>query len=303
MAWIRSALQITEASPIPRRLQLAIISCILALMPISRAHAAFEGYYSPNNWKLTNTDGGNGAGTNGTVMTPDGGNSIVVTGGNSGSGQFGGTTDVLIQAPIAGTIQFHFVYFSRDESANAVSGLGCGAGAMSPCDHAGYLLYGQYTPLADDANQLSGNISVAVNSGDSFGFRVVTDDNQGEPGILTISGFSGPAPAPTAVNVSSQVSLSRTGFLFSPGAGLYFGTLTVTNTSSQSIVGPIQIALANLPAGISLVNANVTGGIPFVTVPGIGSLAAGASAKVEVQFTNPANVLITFTPIVYSGSF
>ena len=42
---------------------------------------------------------------------------------------------------------------------------------------------------------------------------------------------------------------------------------------------------------------------PYITIPGITSLAAGQSVTVQVQFSNPSNAVINFTPELYAGSF
>ena len=81
-------------------------------------------------------------------------------------------------------------------------------------------------------------------------------------------------------------------------------TLTVMNTSSNNIFGPLQVVLTNLPSGVSLSNASGTYlGNPYITVPGVGTLTPGGSASVELQFTNPGNMNVTFTPVTYAGQF
>ena len=84
------------------------------------------------------------------------------------------------------------------------------------------------------------------------------------------------------------------------------GTMTVRNTSENNInlYGPIQVVLTQLPAGVTV--ANPTGsylGNPYITVPGVTTLVPGASASVQVQFNNPANVKVRFTSTTYSGQF
>jgi len=44
------------------------------------------------------------------------------------------------------------------------------------------------------------------------------------------------------------------------------------------------------------------GGNPYIIVSA-GTLAAGASASVAIQFKNPTNGSISFTPVTYSGAF
>jgi hypothetical protein len=136
----------------------------LILLPT--ANAGFIGYYTLDNFTLVNTD------ANGSWMTPDGGLSLVLTGGNTGSGD-PGTTDFVIQANGTGQVQFQFSYMSLDDPG---------------FDWAGYVLGGLYAPFVDPA----GTISFAVQMGDIFGFRVETFDNQFDPGILTITDFSAP---------------------------------------------------------------------------------------------------------------
>jgi hypothetical protein len=122
---------------------------------------------------------------------------------------------------------------------------------------------------------------------------------------VTVTDTPNVAPQPLGpVNVSSQVSVTSTGFVRSRVTGTFNGTITVKNTSAQSIAGPIQIVLTNLPTVVSLANAiGTTGGNPYITLPGVASLIPGQSAGVNVQFADPLSVLITFKPITYSGSF
>jgi len=42
------------------------------------------------------------------------------------------------------------------------------------------------------------------------------------------------------------------------------------------------------------------GAFPYITASA-GALAAGASANVPIQFMNPSNGFITYTPVIYSG--
>lgn len=150
-----------------------------ALAP--QAKASFLNYYDFNNFAQSTT-------SDGFAFTPDLGLTVVVQGGNDGSG-LPGTTDMLINAPAAGTVQFDYLYNSLD---------------APTFDAAGYMLNGLYSQFADTNGQ-SGTISFSVNSGDLFGFQVWTADNTGEPGILTVSNFSAPQGA-----VSSGVPEPRT---------------------------------------------------------------------------------------------
>ena len=146
--------------------------CLLALMltiPIGM-NAAFIGSYDPNNWTLTNNEADGLA-----TLQNDG--SLVIIGGNNGSGN-SGYTDFLIAAVETGIVSFHFFYTSQDAPGG---------------DSAGYILNNVYTELANSVASPPGDILFNVIAGQTFGFRILTVDNTGEPGILTISNFSAPS--------------------------------------------------------------------------------------------------------------
>lgn len=172
---------------------LAILSGALgfSLLFTNRVEASFVGSYPLSNFMLNNSSTCPALDfPNGSASTPDGGLSVVLTGSNSGSG-CAGTTDLTATALAAGTVQFSFLYTANDDPG---------------ADFAGYLLGNSFTQFADTSGQ-SGNILFPVALGQTFGFRVGTIDNQGEPGILTVSGFSAPAPV-TGGNVPEPGTLS-----------------------------------------------------------------------------------------------
>jgi hypothetical protein len=79
--------------------------------------------------------------------------------------------------------------------------------------------------------------------------------------------------------------------------------VTLSNISSSAVSGPVQILFMGMPANVTLVNATGNlSGTPYLTVPAGGGLAPGQSATVSVQFKNPSNATINFTPAIYSGS-
>jgi hypothetical protein len=121
---------------------------------------------------LTNTN------ADGSVQVSGDGLSVALTGGNNGSG-LPGTTDFLTSALADGVVNFAFSYASLD---------------TPTFDFAGYLLGSTFVQLADTDGEF-GNATFPVTLGESFGFRVGTVDNEGEPGILTVSNFSAPGSA------------------------------------------------------------------------------------------------------------
>ena len=93
----------------------------------------------------------------------------------------------------------------------------------------------------------------------------------------------------------------NTAFMFNRGHGTSNGKLVVTNTGSVAVSGKILLVeLMNLTPGVKLMDATgTTGGSPFIAMPGNGTLAPGESVSVKLQFKNPSNALIAFTPIAY----
>lgn len=139
-----------------------------------QAHAGFVGPYALGNFSLINTN------ADGSAVTNDGGLSVILTGGNNGSG-ISGTTDLTIAAAAGGTVQFQFSYNTLDDPS---------------FDDAGFLLDGVYTRLSGfGGDPFNGSRNFAVLAGHTFGFRVNTLDNQFEPAVLTISNFTAPVAA------------------------------------------------------------------------------------------------------------
>jgi hypothetical protein len=111
-------------------------------------------------------------------------------------------------------------------------------------------------------------------------------------------------PDHPASNVTSQVAIAP-GTITKTGKGSYQQTVTITNTSTNTIVGPLALALDSLTAKVTLVNAT---GVTVTTKPA-GSpyldsaetpLAAGASVTLTLQF-KAVNGRITYTARVLSG--
>jgi hypothetical protein len=105
-----------------------------------------------------------------------------------------------------------------------------------------------------------------------------------------------------ATDVSSQVSVTHSGFGRNRTSGVWTATLTVKNTGGTAVNGPVQVVLTKLSANVTMVNSiGAHNGDPYVTVS-TGNLAPGASVNVMIQFNNPSNGFINFTPVTYSGS-
>jgi hypothetical protein len=109
---------------------------------------------------------------------------------------------------------------------------------------------------------------------------------------------------PIGATLVTGVSITSTGFAFSRVTRTFNGSITVTNTGQQAILGPLQLVLTNFAIGVTLSNATgTTSGNPFLTIPSVTILEPGQSASVYVRFLDPSSGMITFTPAVYSGTF
>jgi hypothetical protein len=133
-------------------------------------------YHTPADFTLVNTnaDGSAAIGTD-----------IVITGGNNGSGLYG-TTDLVAIAPTTGLVTFQYFFTTLD--------IDFDTGATF--DGAGFLVADVFTPFDPLFSLAPVPYSFNVSAGQSFGFRVETQDNTGEPGILTISQLSVPEAVP-----------------------------------------------------------------------------------------------------------
>src|ERR1022692_2519538 len=111
---------------------------------------------------------------------------------------------------------------------------------------------------------------------------------------------------PLSLIPSNQMAITATGLAYSRVTQTFDGTMTITNIGNSVISAPsngfFQILFTSLPAGVTLANAGGTfNASPFVTLFNVNSLGPGQSASVAVQFKNPSDVKIQFTPVVYTG--
>jgi hypothetical protein len=120
---------------------------------------------------------------------------------------------------------------------------------------------------------------------------------------------AGNAEAPRTVTVNigpidltASVKFTQNGATLNRSTGKYVGSVTVTNTTSTTLSGPLQVMLGNLTTGVTLDNASGTsGGAPYVTLTG--SIGPGASVNVPLTFSNPGRAVIGYTPSLFMGNF
>lgn len=110
--------------------------------------------------------------------------------------------------------------------------------------------------------------------------------------------------ATTLANIFTNVQVARGGFALNRLTGKFVQTLTVTNISSSTLTGPVQVVIDNLSANTTLSNKTGTAadGSSYITVPNVSSFAPGASATVQLQFAVPSSGGITYTPRIVTGT-
>lgn len=102
------------------------------------------------------------------------------------------------------------------------------------------------------------------------------------------------------LNINNQIQVKKSGLSYNRIAKTYDTSLTVTNTSTEVIYGPITVAInISNPVNIKLANAMglADNGLPVIVLPLTqGSLAPGASLNnIYLSFNNPNNQKFTYT--------
>jgi hypothetical protein len=107
-----------------------------------------------------------------------------------------------------------------------------------------------------------------------------------------------------STEVTSQIALTRGGFQLNRVTHQYVEQITLTNTGSSPIKGPISMALDGLASNVFLANASGLNtsnlpGSPLITVYGT-SLGSNISANATLSFTNASQQAISYSPRFFS---
>lgn len=107
---------------------------------------------------------------------------------------------------------------------------------------------------------------------------------------------------PLTTDIGGLVQFLTLGNLNNPQMTNPQGDVRVVNQSTEFINGPVYLFIENLPAEISVTNADgFWQGTPYFLISSEG-LAPGASKPVRVKVSKPAGMSLTFTPKVVSGT-
>jgi hypothetical protein len=159
----------------------------------------------------------------------------------------------------------------------------------------------QLPPNISPPSGLTGSVPITLNDAGQF---TVQDNNSYSPGhgpyLLSPSGACGQ-------DAASQTQVTRGGFRFSHASNRFVEPVSVTNTSSLDLTGPISLALDSLPAKASLFGINgATQCMPpqgsQYTNVALSSLAAGVSVSATLQFINTEQSGVSYTTRIIAGT-
>ncbi len=111
-----------------------------------------------------------------------------------------------------------------------------------------------------------------------------------------------------AANVSAQVSVTRGGFRRNSATGRYVQQITLKNTGTTAIQGPVSLTLDSLSSNATLFSptGNTSCATPVspyknVNVGADNALSVGETVTIVLEFTNPTNASITYGTRVLGG--
>ena len=109
-----------------------------------------------------------------------------------------------------------------------------------------------------------------------------------------------------ANDISSNVSVTRSGWSFSPVVQRFGQFVTITNTSSVTLTGPIKLVVDNVSSNAKMYNGTGTTtcaaplGSTYIQLNV--SLGPGQTVTTSVSFTNPTKAAITYNTRVLGGA-
>src|ERR1700678_673030 len=123
--------------------------------------------------------------------------------------------------------------------------------------------------------------------------------------VLGIAGLAASmhCAAQTFVDVTSQVTISRSGLLLDRATNTFNSSVTIAGNSGTVLNGPLVLVISNLsPVSVTLANASgrAPSGSSFVSVPipADGLIAGTNIARVTLAFNNPTRAAFTFSTSV-----
>jgi hypothetical protein len=153
---------------------------------------------------------------------------------------------------------------------------------------------------------LGGTLTETVLAGNAI-FSNLLLDTAGSYTLAALANLAGGGTLGPVVSssftVASPVALEFASIAYNSKTGLYSETMTVTNTTSGTLTGPMSVELTNLPSGVVLTDATGnTNGNPYIEFLASGkTLKKDASVSITLTFTAASLSEITFGTEVVIG--
>jgi hypothetical protein len=117
--------------------------------------------------------------------------------------------------------------------------------------------------------------------------------------------FSGLTISTCHAYVTETIGISSSEIVYDPDLKLYVQDVTLSNTGTTAVAGPLFFILEDLPLGVTLADKSAATacfapiGSRFVEAfPAGSSLARNTSAIVKLGFSDPSGAAISYTPLV-----
>jgi hypothetical protein len=153
-----------------------------------------------------------------------------------------------------------------------------------------------------DTNAVAQIQGTPTEAGD-FSYLLSIRDAAGYVGQRDITMHMAAAGASTDVSADVKIT-TGIGFAYNRRTKIFSGAVTVTNTSSMTLNGPLSVVLTGLSPGVTALNpTGSTASGPYYTFDLL-PILPGQSATFGVEFSATSNPLggIRFTPKTYSGT-
>jgi hypothetical protein len=105
--------------------------------------------------------------------------------------------------------------------------------------------------------------------------------------------------------VTETIGISSSQIVYDPALELYVQEVTLSNTGTTAVSGPLFFILEDLPAAVSLANKSTAtacfepiGSRYVEALPAGSSLAPETSVIVKLAFSDPSGAAISYTPLV-----
>jgi hypothetical protein len=164
---------------------------------------------------------------------------------------------------------------------------------------------GPYT--AFQTNTTATSASFTGQFGHTYSFYSIATDFAGNvEGPKVAAEGTTSVVSPCATDLGSSVAITRSGYSYSPVLKRYGQTVTLTNTGTVAIMGPISLVLDGLSSNATLLNPTgktaciAPSGSSYISI--VGPLGAGASATITLQFSDPSLAGITYSTDLVAGS-